>query len=222
MVAVHMYRFQQENLDIPSHLRTTIPTDLRQAFYRAKSIAGLAFRYLEYLELRHANRYQAMCPRTSTQYLNHQASVWRLFSWRHDYQWRNPTLAPTEKLDPSLLAFHIDQSAYQSYEAVFAKFRGVFLAGPFVAWHNAKHAVEVTTAKCNLGEVDHRMWNQFWHVHFLGEMQQWETRAKALALPSWEEIVSEFYDAILECVDGAEDMLARKAHGVGAKDGFLI
>ncbi|KNG82767.1 hypothetical protein ANOM_008515 [Aspergillus nomiae NRRL 13137] len=217
MVAVRIYGFQKENLDIPAHLVTIIPTALRDAFYRARFIAGRAFRYLEYIEIRQANRYQAMCPRTSRNYYSHQMSVLRLFSWRHDYHWRNPTLAPTEKLDPAILCFHIDQSAYQSYQAVFAKYQDAFMSGPFRVWHDAKRAVEATAAKSNLSEVEQRMWNQFWRVNFLGEMQKWESRATALAIPSWEEIVDELYDAILECVEGAEDMLANPAHGIASK-----
>lgn len=213
MVAIRIYGFQQENLNIPSHLETIIPAELRTAFYRARYIAGQTFRNLEYLEICQANRYQAMCPRASVNYYNHQVSVLRLFSWRHDYHWRNPTLAPTEKLDPAILRFHIDQSAYQSYQAIFAKYQEAFMSGHFLAWHNVKRAVEATTAKSNLSEMEQRMWNQFWHVSFLGEMQEWESRVMTLAIPSWEEIVDEFYNAILECVEGAEDMLANTAHG---------
>lgn len=217
MVAVRIYEFQKEHLDIPAHLETIIPAELRTAFYRAKYIAGQTFRQLEYLEIRQANRYQAMCPPTSINYYNHQMSVLRLFSWRHDYHWRNPTLAPTEKLDPAILCFHIDQSAYQSYQTIFTKYQETFMSGHFLAWHNIKRAVDATVAKSKLNDVEKRMWNQFWHTNFLGEMQKWESRAMALAIPSWEEIVDELYNAILECVEGAEDMLANAAHGIPGK-----
>ncbi|KAE8383363.1 hypothetical protein BDV26DRAFT_287560 [Aspergillus bertholletiae] len=221
MVAVRIYSFQEEHLDIPTHLKTTIPTELRDAFYRARFIAGRTFRGLEYLEISQANRYQAMCPCTNINYYRHQTSVLRLFSWHHDYHWRDPTLAPTEKLDPAILCFHIDQSAYQSYQAIFAKHREAFMSGLFLAWDNAKRAMEAIAAKVRLSEIERRMWNQFWHISFLGEMQKWESRALALSLPSWEEIIDELYDAILECVEGADDMLANATRGIANTGGLL-
>ncbi|KAB8231775.1 hypothetical protein ETB97_005069 [Aspergillus alliaceus] len=219
MVAVRIFKFQKENLDIPSHLKTVIPTELRDAFYRARFAAGVAFRYVEYMALRHANRYQAMCPAKSVHYRNHQLSILRLFSWHHDYHWRNPTLAPTEKLDRALLDFHIDQTAYRSYEASFIKYRESLMVGPFRAWQHAKRGVEVMAAKSKLSEVNRRMWNQFWYINFQGEMLKWESRFKALVIPPWEEIVDELYEAILECVEGAEDFLANSGYDTGSRDG---
>ncbi|KAF7594527.1 hypothetical protein BBP40_008974 [Aspergillus hancockii] len=221
MVSLRIYWFQKDRLEIPPHLKSIVPAELREAFERAKSTAAQTLKILDYLELRHANRFQEMCPPSNPNYRKHQLSVLRLFSWRHDYHWRSPTLAPTEKLDPNLLGFHIEQSTYQNFVAMFTKNLVWFRSGPYLAWYKAKRVVEETAVESKLSNMDRRMWNHFWHVHFLGEMQKWEYRAKALEIPSWEEAVDELYVAILECVDGAE-MLANESRSAGDKNLFLV
>ncbi|KAB8079027.1 hypothetical protein BDV29DRAFT_152159 [Aspergillus leporis] len=221
MVAVRIYWFQKENLEIPPHLKTIVPSELREAFECAKLTAGRTLKVLDYLELRYANRFQAMCPSSSPNYHKHHLSVLRLFSWHHDYHWRNPTLGPTEKLDPNLLGFYIEQTAYQDYVTIFTKYLLWFRSEPYLAWYKAKRVVEETAAKSKLSDMDRRMWNHFWHVSFLGEMYKWECRIKTLDVPSWDEVVDELYGAILDCVDGAE-MLANKSSGVGEEKLTLV
>ncbi|KAE8144862.1 hypothetical protein BDV25DRAFT_134294 [Aspergillus avenaceus] len=205
MVATEIYCFTKEKLDIPQYLKAAVPYELCEKFYHARKIAGNVFKLTRRLETRHASRYYAMCPSSHESFPMHYTSMQRLFSWESDYHSQHVTLAPTPKLDREILLFHINQEAYETYADMYTRYYTGFCAKDYPMWLDAKRMVEVTAASSVLNHMDRRMWNDFWYG-FTDEMYKWESRVPRLALPAWKDIVEEVYNAILERVEGAEEL----------------
>ncbi|KAK1141511.1 hypothetical protein N8T08_009051 [Aspergillus melleus] len=74
-----------------------------------------------------------------------------------------------------------------------------------------------------MGEMNIRMWRQFWEERFLAENEKREADLKNVVLPQWDEVVDELYQAILERAEGAERLMgllqASEMEGEGGEEG---
>ncbi|KAI9927636.1 hypothetical protein ASPWEDRAFT_186958 [Aspergillus wentii DTO 134E9] len=202
------YIFDKENLVLPLHLRAIIPRKAYDAFSHACQAASEAFRALKIVESRHAYRFRAMCSRAnSTHYEKHVESIRCLLDWTQNDGVYNPTLAPSPKISADVLHFHVDQRTYDAYVVEYAYMLESFISVPYRNWLKAKVTLERTISSSGMSEMDQCQWRRWWNSAFLAEMAKWESRVEGLVVPSWEEIIDEVYQAILERVDSAKPLV---------------
>lgn len=198
------YIFDRECLSLPAWLKPITPKPVLQALHHVRDTASAAFNGRKLLELKHATRYKAMCPRDSSmRYLIHSESIDRLLNWDFDLKPHNPTLAPAAKLSPFVLQFHVDQRAYDTFAGEYTACLEEYIMGPYVNWLRAKSHMEHVIETGAMNEMNKRQWLRWWQVEFLGEMATWEETLEELILPSWEEIIDEIYQLIRERVDSS-------------------
>lgn len=203
------YLFDKDCLVLPAHLKEVLPPNVVQGFVNARWAASKALRYIRAVERNYHKRYNAMCPLGQhDRVLAHIESVARLVAWKTDKSETNPTLAPTAKIDPSTLTFHIDHRTYDDFAWNYVKLLERFLQGPYNKWLEAKKEVERSVDNANLSETDYGHWYRFWNLTFLVEMNKWEGRLQGLLLPSWEEMVDSLRHLILEFVESPHVVLS--------------
>lgn len=203
------YLFDKDCLVLPAHLKEVLPPNVVQGFVNARWAASKALRYIRAVERNYHKRYNAMCPLGQhDRVLAHIESVGRLVAWKADKNEANPTLAPTAKIDPSTLTFHIDHRTYDDFAWNYVQLLERFLQGPYNKWLEAKKEVERSVDNANLSEKDYGHWYRFWNLTFLVEMNKWEGHLQGLLLPSWEEMVDSLRHLILEFVESPDVVLS--------------
>lgn len=210
------YLFDRECLVLPKYLKETLPDQIVQAFVNARWAASKALRYIRIVERNYYKRFNAMCPlRCPKQAFAHVDSVTRLMAWKSDRFYINPTLAPTPKIDPSMLEFHVDQRTYDEFVANYVKALEQFMNEPYQEWLLAKEEVDFLIANSRLDELDRSHWHRFWDLTFLVEMNKWEGRLQGLVLPSWEGMMDNLRRLILELVESPQVALSNLHVGSG-------
>lgn len=200
------YIFDMQNIRLPNHLYNICPKPLLDALQNVRHVASGTFAALKHVERQYNKRFYRMCPRDSEHekhhYYIHVESVRRLFNWKADHEPCCPTLAPSMKLSPFMLHFHVEEAAYAMYAAEYARLRMEYLDGPHRVWIDATGEVfdKLEAVGAEFSEMEMRQFCRWWGS-FLREMRKWEDRFDELVLPSWKEIVEELYDAIEERVE---------------------
>ncbi|KAH8425542.1 uncharacterized protein LDX57_003293 [Aspergillus melleus] len=127
------------------------------------------------------------------------------------------------KIPPEVLSFTVNQSAYETYVDEFQDEVDRYITGVYESYVKAKKNLDETTRKSEMGEMNIRMWRQFWEERFLAENEKWEADLKNVVLPQWDEVVDELNQAILERIEGAERMMgllqASEREGEGGEEG---
>ncbi|KAL1861044.1 hypothetical protein Plec18167_003671 [Paecilomyces lecythidis] len=209
--------FDRHNLAVPPHLQPITPKKVHEELRKVREIATVTFNYLKKLDQLYHARFYHMCPKTDlAQYYLHRESIDRLLSWEKDvvhpylqaaaqkHRYRIlPLMAPTAKIPPFILHFHIEEEEYTAFQEEYSRLRMTYLRGPYLRWIDAKSNMEkvLQTCETEMGDMDYRAWRRWWDCIFLREMDKWENRAQEIKMPSWNEIVKELYGLIQEKVD---------------------
>ena len=210
------YLFDKDCIVLPAYLKQTLPGDIVQGFIHARWAASKALRSIRAIEKNYHKRYFTMCPLIEpARVLAHIEPVSRLLAWKSDHNHTNPTLAPTAKLDPTTLKFHVDQRTYDEFARGYVALLERFIEEPYKRWLEAKREVDARVRKANLSEMEYGRWHRFWDLTFLAEMNKWEGRLEGLLLPSWEEAMDSLYGLILEFVESPQDVLMDLSVGSG-------
>lgn len=216
MVDPEPYLFDKGCLVLPTYLKQILPGDIVQGFIHARWAASKSLRSIHVIEKNYHKRYYAMCPLSEPERVfAHIESVSRLVAWRSDHNHTNPTLAPTAKIDPTTLKFHIDQHTYDKFARSYTTLLEWFIEEPYKRWLEAKQEVDARVRKANLSEMEYGHWHRFWDLTFLVEMNKWEGRLEGLILPSWEEMMDNLHRLILEFVESPQDALTDLSVGSG-------
>ncbi|KAJ9243513.1 hypothetical protein DTO169E5_2756 [Paecilomyces variotii] len=214
---VTKFVFDRNNLAIPPHLQPMTPKRVHDELRNVRETATTTFNFLKALDRIYHTRFYHMCPKTDrTQYYLHRESIDYLLNWEpdsiHPYLQVSaeargyrilPVVAPTAKIPPSILHFHIEGETYTAFQMEYSRLRMEYLRGPYMRWIDAKASMEKVLRGCEseMGDMDYRAWRRWWDRIFLREMDKWEHRAQEIKMPAWNEIVKELYCLIQERVD---------------------
>lgn len=195
-----LYIFDKQKLLIPHYMEATVPPDLRDAIYRARKAASVAFQGLKKVERFHAERYHRLCPADDIKhYHKHKISVDRLLECEVKSS-SDPPLTMCPKIPLCVINFHIDKRAYESFQNRYELIRLGYLHGPFRQWRVLKRQVDYVFEKCEMDDHDKEL-SMNWWKGFQHEMVVWERRVNNLALPKWNDIVDDLAKLIEQRVD---------------------
>ncbi|KAI9038049.1 uncharacterized protein KD926_011387 [Aspergillus affinis] len=156
----------------------------------------------------------------------HCASIDHLLNWPVLHNQDTLTVSHPPKIPPEILSFMVNQSAYEAYMDAFQDEVDQYITGVYEGYGKAKKDLEETIWKSGIGEMNIRMWRQFWEEGFLAQNEKWEEDLRNVVLPEWDEIVDELYQAILERVEGADGMMnmlqASERKGEDGEEGVFV
>ncbi|KAL3467245.1 hypothetical protein BJX64DRAFT_283967 [Aspergillus heterothallicus] len=204
-------KLNAENVIIPTHLAQIIPDDLRLELNFLRISAGKAFRTMIIVARQRQQRYRALCPSYDRpRQLRHMATMNRLKLWRADHDIYDPTLAPSQKIPLEVFYLRVDRISYEKWAKSYTSLLSAFINGTYQQFHLSAVEFEGSMLAARRGwrisNLDYHELKEFFGL-FMREMTAWEEAIPYLALPTYDEIVDELYEAVLERVEDGESML---------------
>ncbi|KAL4925011.1 uncharacterized protein BDV17DRAFT_294829 [Aspergillus undulatus] len=191
------FGFDRNNLQLSYYLTTVVPPGFHVLIYRTRDAAMTAVRSMRELNDVRQLRFAAVCPEDGAdRFHRHKIVINQLIAWSEDYNTAEPTVAPTTKIPRMAVeGLHISRQAYERYTENYNGHLQGFMDGPYNQYglqgENLNLAIEI---------AEHQ-------ETFNGEMEKWTSFIPRLALPTYEEVVGDLYEAIRECVEDADGLI---------------
>ncbi|KAL4917220.1 hypothetical protein BDW62DRAFT_88775 [Aspergillus aurantiobrunneus] len=206
--------FLANNVKLSAHLSNAVAGDLRDALDKCFLAALDALRTLKAMHRERDQRYRRMCPIDENQerYLCHVAAIDRLRLWTRDYkpEFKDLTLASTAKLPREMISLHLSRDAYEQWADDFDEAMAEFVTGEYRYYCSARAEFE---GKMDVARGDGTLSAEtldglwvYWEEAFLPEMKKWVDFLPQMRLPGYDALVDDVFEALLERVEGAEEL----------------
>lgn len=203
---------------LPPYIRENLIGPLRRALDRCYYTGLATIKGIRALHRHRDERYRALCPvePNKLRFIAHTNSINRLREWKESFTSPGgfgpdgPAIAPSAKIPREVIQISYHREAYEEWAGHFNDalnmLRNERYRGYCIAKADFEEMLRVGKNYGNRypGYVIEEL-EVHWRDNFVPEMLNWEEMIPRLELPSFEALVEEVFEAVIESVEGAED-----------------